>query len=73
MAVGGARAPIGSGEGDDVAGEGPFVPKLSLSHTFAGLVVGWVGLVAGRKRKWKRDAGLGMGAVSMGGCPGTLG
>lgn len=43
-ARGGARIPIGSEEGGDVAGGDRFVPKLRLNQTSAGLVVGGAGL-----------------------------
>lgn len=39
----GARAPIGSEEGGDVAREDPSVPNPRLSHNSTGLVIGGAG------------------------------
>lgn len=66
-ARGGARARIGSAEGGDVAGGGPFATTLRLSLARAGLVAGGAGLglwpeaeVEERCRWGRRTWGLGV-------------
>lgn len=68
---GGAWAWIGSVGDGDVAEEGRFVSELRLKHSGSGLVLDWVG-VFGRKRKWRKDAGVGTRAGQTGSSLGLL-
>ena len=68
---GGAWSWIGSAEDGDVAEGGRFVSELRLKHSRSGLVLGWAG-VFGRKRKWRKDAGVGTRAGETGSSLGFL-